>query len=175
MNISALSFMTGQAFAVSATTLVGQSLGKRRTDMAQTYCNKTRTVGLISAIILMLIFAFFGGNIVSLYNSDPEIIRIGSQIMFFVAFMQPFQTSQFITAGGLRGAGDTRSTAIITSVTVLLIRPVLAILLVNWGLGLYGAWTAFVIDQLARTLFVLLRYNGGKWKLLKLKSENQKD
>ena len=44
MNIHALSFMTGQAFAVSATSLVGQSLGKRREDMAQAYCHKTRNL-----------------------------------------------------------------------------------------------------------------------------------
>ena len=43
MNIQALSFMTGQAFAVSATTLMGQSLGKRRYDMAQAYTSRTRT------------------------------------------------------------------------------------------------------------------------------------
>lgn len=169
MNIVSLSFMTGQAFAVSATTLVGQSLGRRRPDMAECYCSKTRTTGLISAIVFMTIFAVFGGQIVSLYNSDPAIIEIGSKIMLFVAFLQPFQTSQFIIAGGLRGAGDTKATAMITFLTVLLLRPGLAILLVNSGFGLYGAWIAFVSDQLVRSLLVLTRYNSGKWKLVKLK------
>ena len=168
MNILALSFMTGQAFAVSATTLVGQSLGKRRSDMAQAYCSKTRTVGLISAMVLFVIFILFGKNIVALYNSDPGIIETGGKIMYFVAFLQPFQTSQFITAGGLRGAGDTRSTAIITFITILLMRPVLAILFVRMGTGLYGAWLAFLSDQLVRSLLVLLRYNSGKWKLIKV-------
>ena len=41
------------------------------------------------------------------------------KIMLFVALLQPFQTSQFIIAGGLRGAGDTKSTAKITTVTVV--------------------------------------------------------
>lgn len=171
MNIQALSFMTGQAFAVSATTLVGQSLGKRRPDMAEAYCSKTRRVGLISAIILMLIFIFFGGEIVGLYNSDPSVVKTGAIIMFFVAFSQPFQASQFITAGGLRGAGDTRSTAIITCITVLIMRPGLAILFIKMGMGLYGAWLAFVSDQLMRSLLVLTRYNSGKWKLIKVKNE----
>ena len=92
--------------------------------------------------------------------------------MLFVAFLQPFQTSQFIIAGGLRGAGDTKATALITFLTVLLLRPGLAILLVNAGLGLYGAWIAFVSDQLTRSFLVLTRYNSGKWKLIKLKSEH---
>ena len=64
MNIQALSFMTGQAFAVSATTLMGQSLGKRRYDMAQAYTSRTRTVGFLFSLILAAIFVLFGGNIV---------------------------------------------------------------------------------------------------------------
>ena len=171
MNIQALSFMTGQAFAVSATTLMGQSLGKRRTDMAQAYCSRTRKVGLVFSIILALVFIFFGGQIVGLYNSDTEIIEIGGRIMLFVAFLQPFQSAQFIIAGGLRGAGDTRATAIVTFFTVLLVRPIAAIILVNSGLGLYGAWLALAIDQIMRSGLILFRYNSGKWKLIKLKSE----
>ena len=139
MNIQALSFMTGQAFAVSATSLMGQSLGKKRFDMAQAYCSRTRRVGLASSLLLAAVFVFFGGKIVGLYNSDPNIIQMGGRIMFFVAFLQPFQSSQFIIAGGLRGAGDTKATATYTLITVLLIRPIVAIILVKTGLGLYGA------------------------------------
>ncbi|MDY2712531.1 MAG: MATE family efflux transporter [Candidatus Faecivivens sp.] len=172
MNIQALSFMTGQAFAVSATTLMGQSLGKRRPDMAQAYCSRTRRIGMICAIVLALIFIFFGGNIVALYNKDSEIIRVGAQILLIMAVLQPLQTSQFIIAGGLRGAGDTRATAVITFITVLLVRPTLAILLVNtFNFGLYGAWIAMAADQLLRSTLVLLRYQSGKWKNIRLKSE----
>ncbi len=172
MNIQALSFMTGQAFAVSATTLMGQSLGRKRPDMAQAYCSRTQRIGMVIAIGLGLIFAFFGGAIVSLYNKDPDIVRMGGNIMLFVAALQPFQTSQFILAGGLRGAGDTRATAVITFITVLLVRPTIALLLINFtGLGLYGAWVALACDQLLRSALVLLRYQSGKWKTIKIKEK----
>ena len=172
MNIQALSFMTGQAFAVSATTLMGQSLGKRRPDMAQAYCSRTRRIGMICAVILALVFVFFGGTLVGLYNKDPEIIRVGAQILLIVAVLQPLQTSQFIIAGGLRGAGDTRATAVITFITVLLVRPVVAIVLINGiKIGLYGAWIAMACDQLLRSTLVLMRYQSGKWKNIRLKSD----
>ena len=171
MNIQALSFMTGQAFAVSATSLVGQSLGRKRSDMAQAYCSKTRNVGFMVALLLTVAFAFWGGDIVSLYNKSPDVIKMGGRIMLFVAFLQPFQTSQFIIAGGLRGAGDTKSTAKITTVTVLIVRPVVALILVNAGLDLYGAWIALACDQLLRTALVFLRYKSGNWKQIKLKNE----
>ena len=171
MNIQALSFMTGQAFAVSATTLMGQSLGKRRYDMAQAYSSRTRKLGMYFSLVLAAVFILFGRGIVSLYNSDPAIIEMGGKIMFFVAFLQPFQSSQFIIAGALRGAGDTKVTATITFITVLLVRPGIAILLVNMGVGLYGAWIALACDQLLRSFLVISRYNSGKWKLLKLKHQ----
>lgn len=171
MNIQALSFMTGQAFAVSATTLMGQSLGKRRYDMAQAYTSRTRTVGFAFSMILAAIFVLWGRNIVGLYNSDPEIIRIGGHIMLIVALLQPFQGSQFIIAGGLRGAGDTKTTAMITFITVLLVRPITAMVLVNAGFGLYGAWAALAADQMLRTALVFARYKSGKWKMIKLKTE----
>ena len=172
MNIQALSFMTGQAFAVSSTTLMGQSLGKRRPDMAQAYCSRTRRIGMGCAIVIALVFVFFGRYIVELYNSLPEIVETGARILLIVAVLQPLQTSQFIIAGGLRGAGDTRATAVITFITVLLVRPIVAIVLVEYTpLGLYGAWIAMACDQLLRSVLVLLRYQSGKWKSIRMRSD----
>lgn len=170
MNIQAMSFMSGQAFAVSATTLVGQSLGKKRPDMAESYSNHTRRIGMVVSILLGGVFFFFGRQIVGFYSDDPEIITQGARILKLVAFIQPFQSSQFILAGALRGAGDTRATAVITFLTVLVVRPGLAILLINaWGWGLEGAWIALVADQLLRSLLVFIRYGSGKWKKSRVK------
>lgn len=174
MNIQALSFMTGQAFAVSATSLVGQSLGRNRSDMAQAYCSRTRNIGFFTAVLLTILFALGGRWLVGLYSNDSAVIDLGATIMLFVAFLQPFQTSQFIVAGGLRGAGDTRSTAIITTITVLFVRPIVAMLLIYLGLGLYGAWIALACDQLLRSAMVIIRYQSGKWKLIKIKHGTQK-
>lgn len=169
MNIQALSFMNGQGFAVSATSLTGQSLGKNRPDMAHAYVHRTRRLGMSVSLILAAIFVFWGGKIVSLYNDSPDIISQGARIMMFVGFTQPLQSSQFILSGSLRGAGDTRATAIITFITVLLIRPLLAVYLINvWNLGLEGAWFAFIADQTIRSALVLIRYNSGKWKRIKV-------
>ena len=69
----------------------------------------------------------------------------------------------------IEGAGDTRATAIIMFLTVLLIRPGAAIFAINvLGLGLEGAWLALIADQLVRSLLVLLRFNSGKWKSIKV-------
>lgn len=169
MNIQALSFMNGQGFAVSATSLTGQSLGKNRADMAHAYNHRTRRLGMAVSIVIGLIFIFWGGNIVSLYNKDSNIVSQGARIMLFVGFTQPLQSSQFILTGALRGAGDTKATAIITFITVLLVRPILAIYFINYlHWGLEGAWLAFIVDQTLRSVLVLFRYNSGKWRTIKI-------
>lgn len=169
MNINSMSFMTGNAFATAATSLMGQSLGKKRPDMGEVYVKYTRRLGLCFACLLMVLFAVFGGTVVSWYNNEPEIVETGRIIMLFVAFLQPFQNSQFITAGSLRGAGDTKSIARIILITTVGVRAGLAVLLVTvFDLGLYGGWTAIVLDQLLRSVLVIGRYNSGKWKKIRV-------
>ena len=170
MSIQALSFMNGQGFAISATSLTGQSLGKNRPDMAHAYNHRTRRLGMSVSVILGLIFIFFGKNIISLYNTDTDIVEQGARIMLFVGLTQPLQSSQFILTGALRGAGDTKATAVITFITVLILRPAIAIYLINYlHWGLEGAWVAFIADQTVRSILVLLRYNSGKWKNIIIK------
>lgn len=164
MNIQALSFMNGQAFAVSATSLVGQSLGKKRADMAKLYAVRSRRTGTLVSIVLMILFFVFPKQIISLYNSDPEIVNLGARILIMVSIIQIPQGSQFIISGILRGAGDTKATAMIITVTTLFLRPVLAVIMINiFHMGLEGAWIALIADQLLRSLLVLLRFSSGKW------------
>ena len=84
MNIQALSFMNGQAFGVSATSLVGQCLGKRRPDMAEEYSRRTRRVGMIVSFCLAACFVLFSHQIVALYNDEPEIVSLGGTILMFI-------------------------------------------------------------------------------------------
>ena len=169
MNIQSISFMNGQAFAVSATSLVGQSLGKKRPDMAEHYSTRCRRLGMSVSVFMTVVFVFFGTTIVGFYNKDLEVLRMGAIIMLFVATIQPIQSSQFVLSGALRGAGDTRVTAIITLITVLIIRPVIAELGVNvFNWGLIGAWVAIVLDQCVRSGLVLARYNSRKWMAIKI-------
>ena len=116
---------------------------------------------------------FFGRNIVWLYNQTPEIVNMGGQILMLMAFLQPLQSSQFIIAGGLRGAGDTKYTAMVILITVLIVRASFAVVMVNFlNWGLWGAWIALACDQALRSLLILLRYNSGKWENIRLRGDS---
>jgi len=172
MNIHSLSFMAGQAFSNGSTTLVGQSLGRKRVDMADVYVRHTRHLGLLFAIFLATTLFFFGGSIVSLYNNTPQVVDMGRNILMFIAFMQPIQNQQFITNGGLRGAGDTKYSAMVIFITVIIVRSGLGILFINTlDMGLWGAWLAIACDQICRTLLIITHYNKGKWRFIRFQKE----
>ena len=169
MNIQSMSFMIGQGFAVSSTSLVGQSLGKKRPDMAEHYSRRCRNMGFYVAIAIGILFFIFRRFLVGLYNRDEQILEIGSYLMIYVAILQPFQANQFILGGSLRGAGDTKFTAMVMLITIVGIRTALAYVLVTlMQTGLTGAWIALCADQIARSFIIMARYNRGKWKKIKL-------
>jgi len=164
MSIQSFSFMMGQAFASSATTLMGQSLGKYRYDMAANYMKQTRKLGFFVSILLGILIVIFSESIIAIYNENPEVIEAGSGILVVIALSQPIQSAQFIVSGGLRGAGDTKFSAMVIMVTTLGVRSILAVLLVtvmNWGL--WGAWIALMADQCLRSGLMIWRYNSCKW------------
>jgi putative MATE family efflux protein len=169
LNIQSLTMMNGQAFAVSATALIGQSLGKLRIDMAEHYGKRCRQLALYISLLLAVIFIVFREQLVMLYNKDPIIVSTGGIVMLIVAFMQPIQSSQFVLGGILRGAGDTKVTAVYVFITTVILRTTLGYLLVTvLGYGLIGAWIAIAADQILRTFLFIFRYNQGKWKRIKL-------
>lgn len=169
-NIISLSFAPGQSFGIAASTLVGKSLGQERVDRADTFIKETNRLALLSSVFFGLIFFFFGTKLVGLYTEDLSVIEISGNIMRVIAIIQPFQASAFAISGGLRGAGDTVSTLIVTMIGVIVIRLSIAYILINIvGLGLIGAWIAMLADQIIRWIGITIRYRTGKWKHIKLK------
>ena len=170
MSIQSMSFMIGQAFANAATTLMGQSIGKHRYDMSAVYMRRTRDLGILSSFVIMALMVLFNRQIIAMFKNDAQVISMGAPILYLLAASQPFQADQFIVSGGLRGAGDTRFTAVVMAVTVLGLRSGLAIITIRYmNLGLWGAWIALVIDQCSRTFIMAMRYSSGRWKLISQK------
>lgn len=170
LNILNLSFQPGQAFGIAASSLIGRSLGAKDLSKADAYGRETRKIGSLISTFMAMLFFFFGAQIVGLYSNDQRIINDASMALKIIAFVQPFQSSQLILAGGLRGAGDTFWPLVATFAGVLVFRVGLAYLFVTiLGYGLMGAWMAIFVDQFVRWIFVYLRYRTGKWKYIKIR------
>jgi len=169
MNIHQMTFMNGQAFGVSASSLLGQSMGAKRPDRGKAQVQLCRRYSLFISITLALLLVTFGRQLISLYTDDAGIIAAGAALLWIVAVLQPFQSSQQVVAGALRGAGDTKAVAICIFIGLVVIRPVVSSALVfGAGLGLIGVWVALICDQGTRSLYTMLRFLSDKWKSIKV-------
>ncbi|QNO13687.1 MATE family efflux transporter [Alkalicella caledoniensis] len=164
-----LSYMPGNGFSMAATTLVGQSLGANKPDEAEKYGFETLKLGVIVMSLMGFIFFFFPHYLISIFNSDPEVIKYGSMCLRIVAFAQPFFSSAMVLSGALRGAGDTRWPLIYAFTGMWVVRLSLAVIFVYlFDLGLMGAWLAMVADLSIRGTLIFLRFKSGKWKHIKV-------
>ena len=80
-----------------------------------------------------------------------------------------FQIEQVVLFGCLRGAGDTKFTALVSLISVTFIRPGMSWLLCYpLGIGLIGAWLGTFCDQVLRFILTFLRFRKGEWTKIRL-------
>jgi putative MATE family efflux protein len=169
MNVMNLSFTVGDGLGIASASLVGQHLGMKREDKSLVYGKVGQRVGLCYGVILLTLFAIFGRGIVGWFSDDPSILETGAMLMLMLAIICPFQISQVIFSGCLRGAGDTRYMAVVSMLTVALLRPILTYILVYpVAMGVIGAWIAILVDQVMRFGFSAVRFYSQKWCRVKL-------
>jgi putative MATE family efflux protein len=164
MNLQGIIFNFGAALGVAATSLTGRMLGACRRDLAEAYLKETRRIGLVTSVVFVAVMVAFPGPISRIFTGETDVVTASAAVLWIGACIVPFQTSQLILCGGLRGAGDTIWPLVATMCGVLFVRTILGyVFIVALGWGLAGAWAAFLLDQMTRSLVIYLRYKTGKW------------
>ena len=175
-QVSSLTFTLGDGVSSACTSLVGQSLGAQRKDKAVLYVRVARRISLFMSIGLML-FTFFGRQwLPTLFSEDPTIISAASLSFIVVLFGIYAQNLRVMFAGCLRGAGDVRYVALVSLVSVAILRPLLTWLFCypldrafpGLMLGFIGPWLSFVLDAYVRAGMLTARVNRGKWVDIRL-------
>jgi putative MATE family efflux protein len=168
-NIFSMSFSFGEGYGIAAASLIGRNLGAKRADLSMLYGKVIQRMSMVTSFMLLLFFIFGGRWVMMLFTSSEEILRIGAPILILMGLTTIWQNSQIVYGGCLRGAGDTRYIAVISLISIVLIRPVLAYTLaypVGWLL--FGAWFSLLIDQLLRLGLTYRRFASGKWSKINL-------
>jgi len=168
MQLMGLSFTFADGISAATTSLVGQSLGQKRPDLSIMYGKIGMRLAIICAAMLAITCVLLRYHFPLIFIDDPvadaDIIAKAAGVILILAAIMPFQTSQLVMAGSLRGAGDTRYVAMTMLVAVAILRPAMGFLFTfPLGLGLAGAWIALIFDQVARLVMLFTRFAGGKW------------
>lgn len=163
------SFMPTVALSIASSTLVGQYLGAERVDLA----SKTAKRGILMGVCFMSAvgasFALFRDPLITFFNTSPEVLAIGRNILLIAAGFQIFDATGITCAGVLRGAGDTRFPFLVQlGAGWLLFVPLIFLLGEGAGMGVYGPWLAGLIFLAAVAVGNFLRYAAGGWKQLRL-------
>lgn len=169
IRIESLAFMPGFGFGIAAMTLVGQSLGAKKPELAEKAGNLAQRYAMIVMTLIGGILFVYGEEIASIFISDAAVIGLAAVSMKIWAFGMTMMGKSNTLAGGLRGAGDTRWVLLIMTACVWLLRLPLAFFFAyTLELGAIGAWTAAVLDMNARGLFMWRRFSAGKWKSIQV-------
>ncbi len=139
VEYSILTMMNGQVFSISSTSLTGQSLGKKRPDMAQAYTTRCKRCGMAIAITLGILFVIFGRPLLVCTRTTQPVLHYVSRFSGIVAFIQPFHLHSLSWQVHSVVPVIQSFVAKLTCFTVMLLRPGLALLAINvFSLGLPG-------------------------------------
>ena len=165
MNLMGLAFSFGDGLQAAAVALIGHSLGAKLPDQAKTYGSTCKFIGLTISILLGLVYLFGGKFLFGLFfPSEPHIVTICINISYVIIVTIIFQISQVIYMGCLRGAGDTKFTAMCSMISVTVIRTIFSFVCCYWfHWGIIGIWMGILADQVSRYFCGSIRFKQGKW------------
>ncbi len=155
-------YMPGYGLSDAATSLVGQSLGAKRKDLARqfAYISTGLAAAMMTAAgILMYIFA---PQMMGLLTNDPEVIALGVKVLRIEAFAETLYAVSIIGYGSCVGAGDTLVPMIMNFASMWVVRIGLALILTP-KIGLAGYWIAMCIELNVRGIIFFLRIRGKRW------------
>ena len=160
-------YMPGYGMGDSATTLVGQSLGAGRKELARSFSRITLALGVGMMSFMAVIMYAFAPQIMALLSVDPDVVALGARCLRLEAFAEAGYAASIVAYAACVGAGDTKIPTALNFISVWLVRICLALVLVPRH-GLMGYWIAMLVELNVRGLLMVLRISGDRWLKTKL-------
>src|SRR5688500_2901346 len=120
-----------------------------------------------------VLYVVFRNDLIGLFTTDREVLRIGAIVMVFAGLYQLFDAMYIVYNGALRGAGDTFVPAVATGVLC-------------WGITVFGGyfvatrwkecgptgpWIMATIYGAILGVYLLVRFRRGRWKQINLEKD----
>ena len=121
-NIEVITYDILNSFSQACTTFVGQNYGAGQIKR----CRKTLLLcileGLITLVAAIALLLFFGRTLLSIFNSDPEVVSVGYVRLLTIMTAHVFSLLYEVMSGYLRGFGISLVPAVLTIIGVCGIR-----------------------------------------------------
>lgn len=170
VTVMMLAILPALGLAQAVSVLVGQHLGEKRPDLAESSTWAGLQVAAMYIVTMGLSFIVFPNFYLSWFHNsaDPvmwqQVAVIVPILLVFVGLFAGFDSMNLVFSFALKGAGDTR---FVTSVALLMPWPLMvgpSWLMRDWPHAVYWAWGAASIYIILQALLFWRRFAGGKWK-----------
>lgn len=161
VTAEALCYMPGYGISASATALVGQSLGAKKTELAKQFAWSAVFMGMGVMTLCAVIMYITAPFIFALFTPDLDVQRVGTEILRIEMWAEPLFGASIVGAGALRGAKDTLIPSIFNFAGMWGVRITLSLLWVG-KYGIKGVWIAMTIELCVRGILFLYRLKDEK-------------
>ena len=162
VNAESLCYMPGYGIGDAATTLVGQSVGAKRTDLAKRFAYITVTMGMLVMTIMGVLMYVGAPLMMGIMTPVKEIVDLGVEALRIEAFAEPLFAASIVCYGVFVGAGDTLIPSSMNLGSIWVFRITLALILAP-SMGLNGVWLAMCIELCIRGILFLIKLKSGRW------------
>jgi len=151
----------------AAATLVGQNLGAKQPERAETSVWRTGFYNMLFLGSVGIIFTLFARPLVSLFTSDLAVIPLAASCLRIVSYGNIGYAYGMVMLQAFNGAGDTVTPTILNLFSFWLFEIPLAYwLAIHRGWHSNGVYYAIVIAECAMAVASILIFRRGRWKKL---------
>ncbi len=162
VTAESLCYMPGYGIGDAATTLVGQSYGAQRLDLAKRFGYITVGLGMLTMTVMGVVMYFGAPFVMELMTPVEGIQTLGVEALRIEAWAEPMFAAAIVSYGVMVGVGDTVLPASMNFGSIWLVRLPIAALLAP-SMGLAGVWLAMCIELCFRGAIFLWRLISGAW------------
>ncbi len=157
----------------ATSAIVGQNLGAKQIERANSAVHIAARFGLIGSAFLGFFFFFFPNQLLAIFGmTEPTAVEIGVQLLRFLSISGIFVSVALAYTGGLQGTGDTKSPLYISIISQVVIPlSICFIFKETSGLEPWHIWLAILLGHFTRCILSILRFRQGKWRNIKVEME----
>lgn len=155
-------YMPSYGIEEASTTLIGQSIGAGRKEVAKRFSRITMTMGALIQTILGILMFIFSRQLMGLLSVDPGVVELGAKVLRIEAFAETMYALSIVGYGCCVGAGDTLMPSLMNFCSMWIVRIGLAAILTP-KMGLQGYWIAMCVELNVRGILFIWRLKGDKW------------
>lgn len=163
-------FLPALAVSQGIETMTGQNIGAGEEERAAETNHFGARAMLIGLTALGGVILLAARPVSAIFTNDPAVIDASATFLRYAALTFGFIGVMRAYTGGFRGAGKTMIAAVISVVTLGLIRLPVAWVGTNM-LGSTGLWLAFAISNVAGGVIAYLWFKRGTWRDANLAKE----